>query len=703
MEYNPPQLPIQFPAEPDVLLEQAHKAINASRQAQDDLVSRVKPENATFDNVLLPLMHAENVYISEFYVLRHPKDVTTNEKLRESTRQVERLTNDYAVESGMREDVFRLVQAVVDLGEELEGERLRCLQKVHRGYLVQGLALEGEERANFKQVTNRIKELCAECRKNFSDERAGLWLTPQQLAGLPPNNLKQLKKGEGENSESLWLTMKVHDFEPAMKFVKDEEIRKRIFITFENKCNSNAGPVKELYIMRDKAARLLGYANNAARKIVDSFAQSPSFVDEFLNDLQERLRPAGKETHKTLYNLKRAELGKPDCGFYLWDIAYYTRMLIQQKHSLDEVAVSEYFALDPVLDGMFKIFQKLFGISLVKIQLTAEVTNGTTYLLHEDTTAYQVWDGVEPGKDFIGYLYLDLHPRDFKLAHSCHLALHRGYTEIDGSRHYPSSILICNWTKPLPGKPSLLRHRECVSLFHELGHAIHNLVTKTEFAILAKPYHDFVEAPSKMLEHWFWIPEVLRSISTHWSYLNDEYAQTWRAEQGNLAMSTEPPPKTMPDEMISSIIRSRFTTASLFQLRQISLARYDLAVHSPQSHEELQQLDVQKLYNSLRHEITMVDGPDNDYTWGNNHAKFSHLWGKYDAGYYGYILASAISSDMHQAFAKDPLNAVEGTRYRKQVLEPGGSLPEMSLLENFLGRRPNYKAWVDQMGFDARE
>lgn len=697
MEYTPPQLPLRFPAEPEYLLEQAQKAIDASRQAQDDIVDRIKPEDATFDDVLLPLMHAENIYTNNYFLLRHPKDLTADEKLREANRQVEKLTDKYAVESAMREDVFRLVQAVVDRGEKLEGERLRCLQKVHRNYLREGLALHGEEREQFKQVKNRIKEVCLVCRKNFAGERVGMWLTPKQLLGLPPNNLKQLKQGEGEHEGSLWLTMKIADYTPAMKFVKDEEIRQKILLTFENKCVSNVEPLKELYCLRDKAARLLGYGNNAELKIGDSFAQSPAFVDDFLDQLQERLTPPGRALLDRLQALKREELGMPDCGFYEWDTSYYTRKLLEQEHSVDEVAVSEYFALGPVVENLFGIFQKLFGISFIKIDLTTEVTNGTANLLHEDTSAYQVWDGIEPGKNFLGYLYLDLHPREFKLPHNCHLALHRGYTRDDGSRYYPSSVLICNWTKPLPEKPCLLRHREAVSLFHELGHAIHNLVTKAEFLLMAKVSNDFVEAPSKMLEHFIWIPEVLRSITMHWSYLSDAHARTWRSEQG-VDPSTPLPPRSMPDEMISNLIHSRYTAAAQYQLFQISLARFDLAVHSPETHEDAQQLDPQRLYNSFRHQITMIPGPDREYRWGNNHAKFSHLWGKYDAGYYGYILASAMSGDMYRSFASDPLSADRGGRYRREILEQGGRRAEMESLEAFLGRKPDWTAWVDQMG-----
>ena len=188
------------------------------------------------------------------------------------------------------------------------------------------------------------------------------------------------------------------------------------------------------------------------------------------------------------------------------------------------------------------------------------------------------------------------------------------------------------------------------------------------------------------------------------------------------------PPRQMPDEMIASMVNCRHLDTPLFDLRQVFLAMFDMRIHSPTSHQEVKEMDFQRLYNKMRHDIVGTHGPDEEYTWGNVHAKFSHMWGSYDAGYYGYVWyepiiscvpisssiphhlpliartdlplprASSIAADLFSsAFSADPMSKAEGRRYRYTILERGGSRPEMELLEEFLGRKPNNEAWMKQI------
>ena len=706
-QQQPPQAPIKFFASPELLLQSTKDAIANCRKAEDDIVASVSVADVSFEDVMLPLMHVQN----EFFKISMPAhflaDVSEDAELCEASRKAQKLMRDYSIESSMREDIFRLVKAVVEKREPLEGERAHCLDKEYRAYIRNGLNLPSAHRQQFKDIKKRMAERSLDCMSNFTAEKVGLWLSAVELRGLPQNTLSGLKKGEkgSENEGKFWMTFKPSDYEPAMKYVEDPGVRKSLFLGFENKCNVNKPLLRELYILRDERARLLGYKHNAALKIEDSLAGSEEFVSSFLNDLRAKLKPASKELIQDLLDIKTKHLkscgleGLLDGKLYLWEATFYIRLMIEQQFSLDQDKVSEYLPLDGILPKMFVTFEKLFGLRFVSISdsMSREMSNGRNDIWHEDVKVYQLWNSEGEGGSFLGHLYLDLHPRDFKYSHPCHIGLQPGFEE-DGTRHYPSSLLLCSFTKPLKDKPSLLKHKESISLFHELGHAIHNLVSKTEFGRFhgLKVARDFLEAPSKMLEHWFWDATQLKVISTHYSYLSPQYLSAWEAQNEGVTQ----PPRVMPDEMISGIVKSRYSDSAYFRSLQVFYSIYDMTVHSPKSHEEVEGFDIQRLYNKLRHEITLIHGPDEDYTWGNNHAKFTHQWGKYDASYYGYELASSISADMFEAaFAKDPMDPEQGRRYRYTVLQPGGSQPEMKTLENFLGRKPNNEAWMRQLGF----
>lgn len=196
---------------------------------------------------------------------------------------------------------------------------------------------------------------------------------------------------------------------------------------------------------------------------------------------------------------------------------------------------------------------------------------------------------------------------------------------------------MCNFTKPTPSKPSLLKHDEVVTLFHELGHGIHNLVAKTTYSRFhgTNTVRDFVEAPSQMLENWCWAPSQLKALSKHYSSLSPEYHAAWKEQAGK-----EQPSETIPDEMVANIIRTKHVNDALFNLRQLHFGIFDMTVHEPGSHEKIKELPISSTYNRLRKELTQIDGPEvlglGD-EWGHGQATFGHLLGGYDAGYYGYL------------------------------------------------------------------
>lgn len=328
-------------------------------------------------------------------------------------------------------------------------------------------------------------------------------------------------------------------------------------------------------------------------------AKNPETVNKFLGKLKDGLLPGvGKESER-LRELKEQDLKKRgeqfDGNLYMWDSSFYSRILKENEFSVDEQAISQYYPLEQTFTGMLKIFEEIFGLvfveqdkeTLAKMSPTKKAEDMTW---HPEVRMFTVWDDEASGSAFNGFLYIDLYPRDGKYGHNANFGLEAGYIKEDGSRHYPATALVCNFSKPSKNKPALLRHGDFVTMFHELGHGIHDLVARTQYSYThgTATTADFVEAPSQMLENWCWTPNVLKSLSSHWD----------TKEQ-------------IPDELINNLIKTKNFMSTTFNLNQIVIGMFDMAVHSPESHEKATSIDAGKVWNHLRHDLMIgVKGPE---------------------------------------------------------------------------------------------
>lgn len=271
---------------------------------------------------------------------------------------------------------------------------------------------------------------------------------------------------------------------------------------------------------------------------------------------------------------------------------------------------------------------------------------------------------------------MDLHPRPGKYGHAANFSLQPGFILPNGTRRYPATALVCNFSKTTKDKPSLLKHDEIVLLFHELGHGIHDLASRTKYSRFhgTSVVRDFVEAPSQMLEEWCWIPSQLKFLSKHY-------------ETG----------ESISDDLIAKQISVKHVNVALENLHQLYFGILDMTVHTPETHEKAESIEFSELYNDLRTEIFGLKGPEAfgaKSDWGDGQATDGHLFDGYDAGYYGYLSSQVYSLDMfYSVFKKDPMDGKEGRRYRHMVLEKGGSQEEMKILEHFLGRKPSTDAF----------
>ncbi|KAF2475700.1 zincin [Lindgomyces ingoldianus] len=713
---KPPQLPPKFTATPSSLIEETQRLINRSRSVQDSIVQNVTPEKATFEKVLLPVALDDNKMAIESHIIGFYQAVSTDKALRDASTDAEKLLDDFGIESSMREDVFNLVDAVLKKKEPLDPESQRMLEKDHKSYIRNGLGVPaGPQRDRFKEIKKRLSELSIAFQKNLNEENGGLWFTPDELAGVPEDLVASLEKGTGENEGKVRLTFKYPDLFPTLKYASNAATRKRVFVENENKCNQNVPLFRETVLLRDEAARILSYPNHAAFRIEDKMAKTPKTVNDFLGDLRTRLAPGGKVEIEKLLALKQEDLKERGITddtsnkYFLWDHRYYDRLMLERDFSLDQQKIAEYFPLQTTIQGMLKIFEELFGLVFVEIvgedrNALAESGKGSDIVWHEEVQIFSVWDDEGEGSDFVGYLYLDLFPRDGKYGHAANFNLQPGYTDEMGKRRYPATALVCNFSKPTKKKPSLLKHDEVVTLFHELGHGIHDLVSRTTYSRFhgTNTVRDFVEAPSQMLENWCWTTSQLRSLSNHYSYLSPDYELAYLESSGE----SKKPSERIPYELITNLINTKHINDALFNLRQLHFGIFDMTVHEPMSHDDIEKLDISATYNKLRKEISQLDGPEildhkGDWAWGNGQATFGHLIGGYDAGYYGYLSSQVYSTDMfYSVFKTNPMNGKEGRRYRHTVLEKGGSKEEMEILEDFLGRKPSTEAFYKELGIE---
>jgi Zn-dependent oligopeptidase len=319
---------------------------------------------------------------------------------------------------------------------------------------------------------------------------------------------------------------------------------------------------------------------------------------------------------------------------------------------------------------MLKIYEEILDLKF------ALVKDAPTW--HPDVILYEVTDG--SSGELMGHIYMDLFPRDGKYTHAACFELQPGYLldRETGARQYPATAMVANFSKPTQTKPSLLKHNEVVKLFHELGHAMHNICSLANYA----RFHgtnvelDFAEAPSQMLENWCWDAQTLKRLSGH--YLCPE--------------------EKLTNEQIAQLVRTRNVNVGLFNLGQAFLGVFDMALHSIQKplSETFDGETVERLCSRLRGEIVLIP-PQQNISYSSS---FAHIMKSYDAGYYGYLWSRVFSADMfHSRFEKEGLqDARVGLDYRHKILKPGGSRDGMESLIDFLGRKPNSEAFFKSLG-----
>ncbi|KKY27254.1 putative metallopeptidase [Phaeomoniella chlamydospora] len=637
----PPQPSWPFNPTPESLIEQTKAAIRRNREALDAVCSTVAPAEATFDNALRPMAFSQSELMANSQYIVFFRDTSPDPKLRAASGEASNLIKTAWIENNMREDVFRLLESVVKKNPDLDAESRRYLDKMYQETLKNGLNLDESKRDEVKELDTRIQTLVREFVENLTENNEGLWLNEEELDGLPDSVMDNLE--HSEDATKVRFTFKRPYITSALSHVISGVTRKKLYIASQNFANNNQHIFKECLRLRDKLARVLGHENFVEFIFQLRIAESRESVEILLDDLQNKMREPAVKHLQQLKELKRTDLvsknrlNVEDEGFYHWDTSYYDLKLREELYHVNQENVAEYFPADYAIRGMLDAFENMFGI------LIHEVTShpSMTPLWHPDVKAFTVWDNDNLGGSFLGYLYTDIYPREGKYGHNAMFEISPGYTDSNGQRHYPSAALVCNLNKPTPTRPSLLTHRQVLTLFHELGHAMFDLLARTNHAFLhaLQVARDFGEMPSKMLEYFCWDPNILQTMSKHYSYICPEYRRTWLEENPNA--NAVLPPEKIPTEMVENIVRARHVGVALEQLRQISFSKFDLTIYGQKTHDDLLALDPSVVWNRIRAETDPVLGPSAlgmNHDWGNGHLVTSHfIWGN-AACYYGYQL-----------------------------------------------------------------
>lgn len=538
------------------------------------------------------------------------------------------------------EALFRVVKAA----KSEDAIERNALSRILEDFEGRGIGLAPERRARLREIFARIDLLSQEFNRNVRDVSTQLAYAPNELDGVPAAYLERLAKDANGN---FLVGLDYPDRDAVLVNARSEAARKRFFIAFQQRGGErNLAILNEVNGLRKELAGLFDQPSFAAWQLKTSMAGSPATVDRFLADMQAATQKIELADIALLREAKRKDTGKADATLNRWDVDFYDNQLKRERFAVDPSEVRKHFPTEPTIAWLLDVSSHLYGL---KFRPNAQLPRW-----HEDVRGYDVID-LRTGK-YLSSFYLDLFPREGKFKHAAAFPV-RPVSLAAGST--PVSVMVSNFSR------DGFNQDEVETLFHEFGHILHGVLSQTRYAMEAGTAvrRDYVESPSMMFQEWPWRPEVTRRFSL-----------------------VCPSCKPIDAKLIARLqAASRFGKGIWFA-RQNFYARFDMALAGPNPGEALavwRTLEAQTPLGAV--EGTMPP------------ASFGHLLGGYAAGYYGYMWSMAIGLDMLTAFGKDAMNPKVGMRYRQTILERGGEMPPTELVEQFLGRKPDNRAFFSRI------
>ena len=641
-------------------VDQAIKVANSKL----DAIGRLNSDEVTFENTIVALDDMAfdvSLVASRTYMLKETSESAEHRK--KATDAIKKI-DEWAVGLDYREDVYRAVKAFADSRPILQGEDKRLLDQTLRDYRRAGLHLSKTERDEVEKLRKELSSATTEFRANITNAKKSLKFTRVELDGLPKMFLDQVKTGK--NEYTLQANVTFH-YLNILRSAKNEQTRIRFSAErLKLASDKNIPLLKKVIQLRALIANKLGYKTWADYRCEVKMAGDGKTAIDFLRNLKRGLEPKWKAEMAEFTKIKRRETNDSDAIINMWDIFYYENLYKKERFSVDAEQLRVFFPYEQTLQGMFRIYEEIFRLKIVEAK--------PKYKWSNQVTLHLVYDSLsgEP----LGAMYLDMFPRDGKFNHFAMFPLISGKKLSNGKYQRPTVALICNFPNPGKDKISLLSHDNVETLFHEFGHALHGILTRTKFTRFAGTSvpRDFVEAPSQMLENWIWDKSVL-----------DSFAADYRDSS-----------KKIPQAVLDKLQEAKKGTIARHYRRQLSYGLVDLGLHSLNA-EEAKTVDPVELSHQITENVYLKPQENTSFV-----GYFGHLMG-YDAGYYGYAWADAISADMATVFENAPNRYYDkkaGMRLRKEIYEIGDSRDVNESIEKFLGRPRSLKPFLKDLGID---
>jgi thimet oligopeptidase len=635
----------------------------AEGNAALDKIAALAPDKVTFENTVRALDDCNYLISLTDNRLSVIKETSKNAALRDTAEDALKELEEWMVGLDYREDVYRSLKAYADTKPKLKDEDAKLLADTLRDYRRAGLELPKPQRDEVEKMRKELSRLTTDYEGNITKAQKAVKFTKDELEGVPADFLDQIKTPEGDYKAMANVTW---HYISIMDNAKREDTRKRFLIEHDNLARAENIPLLEKILpLRDDIAHKLGYATWADYETEVKMVKNAATAIAFLEKLETGLQPKFDAEIGEFRKLKVKETGEANAMIQIWDWRYFSNQLKKEKYTVDAEQLRVYFPYQRVLDGMFTLYQSIFGLKFERVD--------PPYKWVDDLQLFAVSDS-KTGEP-LGLFYLDMFPREGKYNHFAQFVLIGGKQLSDGKYQRPTVALICNFPSPGKDKPSLLAHTDVETLFHEFGHAMHSIMTRAHYSRFAGTSvpGDFVEAPSQMLENWVWDKKVL-----------DSFAADYRD-----------PSKKIPDAILAKLKEARLATEGTRYRRQISFGLMDLKLHT-QIHDRNAR-EALPLSNKALSEAFLPMAPDTAFV-----AYFGHLM-HYDAGYYGYAWADAIAADMATVFETAPKGYYDkdaGRRLRKEIYEAGDSRDVNVSIEKFLGRSRSLDPFLKKIGIE---
>jgi peptidyl-dipeptidase Dcp len=626
-------------------------------------------ERPTFENTILAYDNSGEMLSRVATVFGMLSAADTNEQLQTLSAEIYPALAAHSDAISMNDKLFERVKSVYDSREAdgLQGDERRLTEKIYNDFVRSGALLSSQDKESLQRINEQLSALGVDFGRNLLAETNAfqLFVERDKLDGVPTAVVEVAAaeaKDAGQKGKYLF-TLHKPSMLPLLTYCRDRSLREQIYKAYlkrgdNDNENDNKSIIAQMVSLRYQKAKLLGYDSYAHYVTADEMAGKPEAVYELLEGVWTPALTQAKAELERMEQLFKNDNGN-DAKFESWDWWYYAEQVRKKDYNIEEERVREYLSLDNAKNGIFFLANRLFGITFRPLRAP---------MYHKDCEVYEVLDGDDTP---LGALYFDFHPRASKQGGAwCGTYVDQSYK--DGKRVPPVVSIVCNFTPAVGKKPALLSIDEVETLFHEFGHALHNLFADVKYRGLAGVEGDFVELPSQIMENWAFSAPMLKQYAVH--------HQT---------------SAVMPDHMIAKIRKSATFNEGFNTTELLAAALSDFDIHSVQSAEQIDVAEFERKSLTEKRGLIPQIEPRYHYTY------FSHIFdGGYSAGYYFYIWAEVLDKDAFQAFVEsgDLFDRATAERLRGEILSKGGSRDGMDMYRAFRGADPDKRAMLVARG-----